>query len=165
MNDIVAMLRLLTSRRVDTIVVGGVAAVLHGSARVTRDLDVVYSRSLANIDRLVAVLSGHRPYLRGAPPGLPFRWDAATIRRGLNFTLELDIGNLDLFGEIAGGGTFEDLRAHTIETDVFDLRILCLNLDTLIRVKRAAGRPRDLEAIAELQVIRDEQGAADRGGS
>jgi hypothetical protein len=162
MIDLVGMLRVLAEHRVDFIVVGGVAATLHGSARSTQDLDVVYARSVDNLTRLVAALRKHRPYLRGAPPGLPFSWDVVTLRHGLNFTLETDLGDLDILGEIAGGGGYDELRPHSVEFEAFGLRLRCLDLDTLIRVKRAAGRPRDLEAIAELRVIREER---DKRGS
>jgi hypothetical protein len=97
------------------------------------------------------------PYLRGAPPGLPFVWDVKSVRQGLNFTLQTDAGAVDLFGEIVGGGRYEDLAAHTIEINAFGLPIRCLNLDWLIRVKRAAGRPKDLEAISELEAILEQQ--------
>ncbi len=162
MMELRRLLHLLAGLRVQFIIVGGVAASLHGSARSTQDLDIVYARSKENHRRLVAALRGHRPYLRGAPPGLPFLWDEEMIRRGLNFTLETDLGDLDLLGEIAGGGGYDDLRPHSIEFEAFGLRLLCLDLDTLIRVKQAAGRVRDLEAVAELRVIRQER---DRGGS
>jgi predicted nucleotidyltransferase len=157
MTDLRALFRLLADHHVEFIIVGGVAATLHGSARVTRDLDVVYSRTPRNLAQLVAALRGHRPYPRGAPPGLPFAWDEPTLRHGLNFTLETDIGNLDVLGEITGGGGYAELRPHAIEVEVFGLRLLCLDLDTLIRVKEAAGRPRDFEATAELRVIREER--------
>jgi predicted nucleotidyltransferase len=160
--DLRGLLRVLADHRVEFIIVGGVAATLHGSARSTQDLDIVYARTTENLRRLVAALRGHRPYLRGAPPGLPFSCDEGTLRRGLNFTLETDLGDLDLLGEIAGGGGYDDLRPHSVEFEAFGLRLRCLDLDTLIRVKRAAGRPRDLEAIAELRVIREER---DRRGS
>jgi len=162
MMDLRGLLRVLADHRVEFVIVGGVAATLHGSARVTRDLDVVYARTPQNLRRLVAALRGHRPYLRGAPPGLPFLWDEETLRHGLNFTLETDLGNLDLLGEIAGGGGYDELRPHSVEFKAFGLRLLCLDLDTLISVKRAAGRPRDQEAIAELRVIREER---DKRGS
>lgn len=158
MTDLRALFHLLHDHHVEFIVVGGVAATLHGSARVTRDLDVVYSRKARNLVRLAAALRGHGAYPRGAPPGLPFSCDARTLRNGLNFTLETDIGNLDLLGEITGGGRYEDLLPHAIEVEIFGLRLLCLDLDTLIRVKQASGRPRDLDAIAELLVIREERG-------
>lgn len=99
------------------------------------------------------------PYLRGAPPGLPFRFDPDTIRRGLNFTLTTSLGSLDLFGEIVGGGNFEDLLPYCIDIKMFDLSFHCLGLEKLIEVKRAAGRPKDLEVIAELEALREERDA------
>jgi hypothetical protein len=156
MTDFSGLLGALADSGVACILVGGVAATVHGSARLTRDIDVVYSRRPENIARVVAALAPFEPYLRGAPPGLPFRWDAATIARGLNFTLTTTLGDIDLLGEITGGGGFDDLRPHANPVHVFDRDVLCLDLPTLIRVKRAAGRPRDLEAIAELEAIADE---------
>jgi hypothetical protein len=61
------------------VVIGGVAAKTHGAARYTVDLDVVYARSKDNISRLVEAIRPLDPYLRGAPPGLPFRFDQETI--------------------------------------------------------------------------------------
>jgi hypothetical protein len=138
------------------VVVGGVAATAHGSARVTYDLDLVYSRERGNLERLAAALAPYSPYLRGAPPGLPFRWDAETLERGLNFTLTTDLGPLDLLGEITGGGRYEDLLPDTVEVELLGVRCRCLGLRRLIEVKRAAGRPKDFEAIAELEAILDE---------
>src|SRR3990170_2771584 len=91
MTDFAALLRCLSEAGVEFILVGGAAATAHGSARLTQDVDVVYRRSSANLARLVTALAGHAPYLRGAPPGLPFRWDARTLERGLNFTLTNDL--------------------------------------------------------------------------
>ncbi len=156
------LLVLLAGTKVHFIVVGGVAASLHGSSRLTSDLDVVYSRNAQNLERLVASLQGHGPYLRGAPPGLPFRLDEATLRSGLNFTLKTDLGDIDILGEITGGGSYEDLLPHSVEMQIFGFWIRCLDLDTLICVKRAAGRPRDFDAIAELELIRQERGKLDR---
>jgi hypothetical protein len=132
------------------------AAIAHGSVRLTSDLDVVYQRTPANLDRLVAALVDHQPYLRGAPPGLPFHWDKTTLLRGLNFTLISSLGDIDLLGEIPGGGIYEDLLPGAIELSVFGMRCRCLSLAQLIRAKRAAGRPRDLEVLAELEAIQEE---------
>lgn len=145
---------------VEFIVIGGAAATIHGSARVTRDLDIVYRRSAENLRRMVDALSPYSPYLRGAPAGLPFLWDENTLRRGLNFTLTTSIGDLDLLGEVTGGGNFEALLAHSSPVQAFGIECLCLNLDKLIQVKRAAGRPKDLEVIAELEALREERGRA-----
>lgn len=157
MTNLAAQLRLLASAGVDFIVIGGMAAAAHGSARSTLDLDVVYSRDRDNVRRLVACLAPHKPYLRGAPPGLPFVFDEQTVMHGLNFTLTTDIGDFDLLGEVVGGGTYEELLARTIEIDAFGVRCRYVTLDMLLALKRAAGRPKDLEAIAELELIRDRQ--------
>jgi predicted nucleotidyltransferase len=156
-TDFAALLRRLAEAGVDFVLVGGAAATVHGSARLTLDLDVVYRRSPDNIVRVVRALAPHHAYLRGAPPGLPFIWDERTVERGLNFTLTTDLGAIDLLGEIVGGGRFEDLLPHTITIEVFGVTLRCLDLDRLIEVKRAAGRPKDLEAIAELEAIREER--------
>ncbi len=158
MTDFPALLRCLAEAGVEYILVGGAAATAHGSARLTEDLDVVYRRSEDNIRRLASALASHTPYLRGAPPGLPFTWDVRTIQRGLNFTLTTDLGAIDLLGEIVGGGRYEDLLPDCITIKVFDIACHCLGLERLIQVKRAAGRPRDLEAVAELEAILEERG-------
>ncbi|HSV13148.1 MAG TPA: hypothetical protein VLI90_02740 [Tepidisphaeraceae bacterium] len=155
MTDFKALFTCFADSGIDVIVIGGVAARAHGSARFTEDLDVVYLRTPENIRRMVRALDSHSPYLRGAPPGLPFRWDERTITRGLNFTLITDLGAIDLIGEVTGGGHYEDLIEHTVSAELFGHSYRCLDLDWLIRVKRAAGRPKDLEALAELEVIRD----------
>ena len=156
MTDFEGLLSTLERNRVEFIVVGGAAAIAHGSARFTQDLDVVYRRSPENLDRLVAALQDLAPYLRGAPPGLPFVWDRATLSHGLNFTLETSLGLIDLLGEIPGGGTYEDLVDSSIEFRLFAGTTKCLGLEQLIRAKRAAGRPKDLEALAELEALREE---------
>ncbi len=160
MTDFPALLRLLVESGVEFVVVGGVAAGIHGSARSTVDVDIVYRRSGENHERLAAALAPHDPYLRGAPPGLPFRWDRETIARGLNFTLRTSLGDIDLLGEIVGGGAFEDLLPHCVRVRAFGVEFLCLGLKKLIQVKRAAGRPKDLEAIAELEALLEERGEA-----
>jgi len=151
------LLRAFRDARVELIVVGGVAATVQGSARVTMDLDIVYRRNPDNVRRLVAALAPLSPYLRGAPPGLPFRWDEPTIQRGLNFTLTTSLGDVDVLGEIVGGGRYEDLLGSTVEVEAFGIPCRCLGLEKLIAVKRAAGRPKDLEAVAELEVLWEER--------
>ena len=155
--DSEALLRALVLEGVEFIVVGGVAAFAHGAARLTLDLDVVYARHPENLARLERALASLQPYLRGAPPGLPFRWERETIRRGLNFTLSTTAGPFDALGEIVGGGRYEDLLPHSHETDALGARCRCLDLDKLIEVKRAAGRAKDWEAIAELEAIWEER--------
>lgn len=156
MADLRGLLEALCGHGVDCILIEGVAARIHGSARFTQDLDIVYSRAPLNLERLVRALAGSQPYLRGAPPGLPFHWDARTLKMGLNFTLVTSLGDIDLLGEVPGGGSFEELSEHAETVEVLGLTCLCVDLPTLIRLKKAAGRPKDLEAIAELEALREE---------
>lgn len=156
MTDFGALVATLTRHKVEFVVVGGAAAIAHGSARLTQDLDIVYERSPANLDKLVSALADCHPYLRGVPLGLPFRWSRETLAAGLNFTLATSLGDIDLLGEIPGGGTYRDLLPGAIELRLFETRCHCLSLSQLIRAKRAAGRPKDLEALAELEAIEEE---------
>ena len=156
MTDFARLLAALHDARVQFIIVGGLAATVHGSSRLTQDVDIVYDRQAENLDRVTAALSGFNPYLRGAPPGLPFEWSSATLKRGLNFTLTTDVGDIDLLGEITGGGGYADLVSHTVTVTMFGREHMCLDLPWLIRTKRAAGRPRDLETIAELELLQEQ---------
>ena len=164
MTDFKSLIETLSDARVEFVVVGGLAAAAHGSARLTQDVDVVYSRRPENLERLVGALAPWRPYLRGAPPGLPFEWSEGSLRRGLNFTLTTDLGDLDLLGEITGGGTYEEILPMSTTLEFFGRACRCLTLPALIHVKRAAGRPRDLEAVAELEALLEErEGRRDPG--
>ncbi len=125
------------------------AAILHGSARVTFDVE--------NIERLATALAPYRPYLRDAEPNLPFARDAKTISGGLNFTLTTDLGDVDLFGEVAGSETYSDVLPDSFDVEAFGVQFKCMDLPTLIRIKEAAGRPKDREALAELRVLLEEQ--------
>ena len=140
--------------------IGGLAAIVHGTGRSTSDVDVVYARDRANMERLCAALAPFSPYLRGAPPGLPFKFDVGTVRRGLNFTLVMEeLGSVDFLGEVTGGGTYDQLVEFAEPQELFGCRLMCVSLDHLILLKRAAGRPKDLEVIAELEALRNERAA------
>jgi hypothetical protein len=156
-TDFGGLLRALATADVRCILVGGFAGTVLGSPRVTVDLDVVYARDRANLERLAAALAPLRPYLRGAPPGLPFRLDVDTLSRGLNFTPSTTLGDLDLLGEVAGGGTYERLLPHSRQLTVLGTTLHVVTLAQLIHLKRAAGRPRDLADIAELELLLDAQ--------
>ena len=84
MTDFERLLTALVSGGVEFIIIGGMAATAHGSAHVTVDLDIVYCRTPENMSRLAEALSPLQPYLRGAPPGLPFRFDAHQARPELH---------------------------------------------------------------------------------
>ncbi len=79
MTQLQDLIRVLAEGQVEFIIVGGAAATAHGSARLTEDLDLVYRRTPDNLRRLISVLAPCKPYLRGAPPNLPFQWEERTL--------------------------------------------------------------------------------------
>lgn len=149
------LLARLTHARVEFVVIGGVAVIVHGHARATVDLDICYARSPENIERLAAALAPIHPRLRGAPPELPFIWDARTLRNGLNFTLVTDEGELDLLGEVTGLGNYGDIALRATELELYGATVRVLALDDLIRSKAAAGRAKDLVDLEALRVLAD----------
>ena len=155
MIDLQKALHALGDAGVEFVLIGGAAMVAHGSAQVTQDLAICYERSRENIRRLVKALAPYRPRLRGAPADIPFRFDEGTLERGLNFTLTTDLGDLDLFGEVSGLGSYDVVRASSETIQVYERSCKILSLDGLIKAKRASGRPRDLAAIPELEALRE----------
>src|SRR5277367_3511131 len=111
---------------VDFVVIGGLAATLHGSAQVTYDLDICYSRVAVNLRRLVEALAPFHPRLRGIPDGLPFVWDETTLRNGTVFTLQTDIGEIDLLAEVTGLGAFDEVKQHSITVEARSRRSIFL---------------------------------------
>jgi len=87
-NDYRQLILALVESKVQFIIVGGIAAVVHGSARATFDLDIVYLRNEHNVQNLIKALKPHNPYLRDTPPGLPFSFDEPTVKNG--FELHVD---------------------------------------------------------------------------
>jgi predicted nucleotidyltransferase len=153
MNVFRRTLDALAEAGVDFVIIGGVAATAHGSARVTFDLDICYERSRANLERLSLALRPYHPRLRDAPAHLPFDLDAATIRHGMNFSLTTDLGDIDVLGEIAGIGQYTDVLALSDSLYLLGRTYRVLSLEGLIRSKRTAGRSKDLEALRELEAL------------
>jgi|SRR5215475_825140 len=153
MKDVEKQIRLVSEFEIDCVLVRGVAATIHGSAIPTQDLDICYSREKSNLTKVVAALRSVNATLRGAPRELPFILDEETLRRGLNFTFDTDVGKLDLLGEVRGVGLYKDCLADADEAEIFGHRYRILSLAKLIEAKRAAGRPKDLIALPELEAI------------
>jgi hypothetical protein len=137
-------------------VVGGVAARALGSPLVTADLDVCYARDEANHEAIAGVLRRLHATLRGADPGRPFRVDARTIAKGDAFAFDTDFGAFDILGTPSGTDGFDDLAKTALRVELDGLTVLIASIDDLIRMKRAAGRPKDLLAIEELGALREE---------
>jgi predicted nucleotidyltransferase len=133
----------LVDAGVEFIIIGGWSAILHGSSFMTGDLDIFFPRNSENLRRLVQALSPFHPRLRNFPSDLPFLWDQATLRNGTVFTLTTDLGIIDLLAEVSGLGSFEEVNRTAVTVDAFGRRVQTLDLRSLIKAKRAAGREKD----------------------
>ncbi len=151
--NLTPLVEALTDAGVDFVIIGGWSAILHGSARMTEDLDICYSRSRENLKRLVRALAPFHPRLRDFPPDLPFIWDEVTLRNGTVFTLNTDSGILDLLAEVAGVGDFAAVKARSVPVEAFGRKVLTMDLPSLIASKRAAGRAKDLLVLPELESL------------
>ncbi len=147
----------LTRAKVPFVVIGGVAATTHGSARVTDDLDVCYDTGRGSLGRLADLLRVWRAYPRGIEPGLPFVMDVQTLRAAPLLTLETSEGRLDLTDLVLGVGDYSACRTASESVDVSvdgrRVRFRALTLAALIRAKRATGRRKDLDHLVELEAI------------
>ncbi len=150
------LLEVLDRHGVKFVVIGGIAARLLGSPTLTRDLDICYARDAANVLALADALGELHAQLRGVEPGLPFRGDARTLKAGDSFTLQTDAGDLDLLGTPAGTDGYRDLARSAERTELGGIAPLVASVDDLIRMKRAAGRPKDLIEVEVLGALRDE---------
>lgn len=144
MTDFRGLIECLGASGVEYVVLGGLAVIAHGHIRTTLDMDICYARTPANLKRLVEALTPLNPRLRGAPVELPFFWDEQTLRNGTNFTLVTSLGDLDLFGEVTGIGSFGDFALRAVSMDLFGHSVLVLGREDLLRAKAAAGRAKDL---------------------
>ena len=136
-----SVIRLLGRHEVRYVLIGGLAAITHGAPLLTQDIDLCYARDADNLDRLAAALGEVHAELRGADPG---------------FTLTTDVGWIDIIGTPAGTTGYDDLARAADLYDLFGYPVLVAAVDDLIRMKRAAGRPKDLLALEELGALRDE---------
>lgn len=150
-SDPRSVFQVLADHEVDCVVIGGVAVVAHGHTRNTRDVDFVAATDRANLERLARALEALDAELWGVDAHLlGIELDADTLASGGNFTLQTKAGGLDFFNEVPGGIPYEELRERSILVEVSGIPIRIAGLDDLIRLKAAAGRPRDLADIAAL---------------
>lgn len=155
MKHIEQPIKSLVKHQVEFVIVGGVAIIAHGVPYATFDLDFCYARTPENLKRIIAALAPFNPRLRDFPKELPFIWDERTLQSGTNFTLQTNIGDIDLLGEVAGVGSYNEVFANSITLKLFDDEVRVLSLDDLIKAKKAAGRPKDLFILPQLETVQE----------
>lgn len=148
------ILKRLTARGVDFVVIGGIAAVLHGGVQATHDLGICYATDAGNLGALGEVLIDLGARLKGVDDLVPFLPDAATLRKVDLVTMVTSHGELDVLARPAGAPGYEALRRHAERFDLDGFSVLVASIDDLIAMKLAAGRQKDLAAIEELEAIK-----------
>jgi hypothetical protein len=151
--NVEAAIQALVDAGVEFVIIGGWSAILHGSRYGTSALDICYARNSENLRRLARALAPYHPRLRDLPKDLPFVWDQATLRDGTIIKLDTGLGKIDLLAEVAGLGTFDEMTAGSIVTEAFGRQVRTLDLKSLIKAKRAAGRDKDLMVLPELESL------------
>ncbi len=153
MTQLNHLLQRLCEADLDFVIVGGFAAMLHGSALLTRDLDVCLVLSADNVGRLREIFCELHPTHRHTPQRLSFLENPPGETTLDNLYLQTDLGPVDFLGSITGVGTHAQVRANAIEVELFGHRVPVIALADLIASKRALGREKDHLAIKELLAI------------
>ncbi len=150
--------RILARHRVDYVLIGGMAATLHGSNLRTGDTDICPFRSRENLERLAAALSEMEALIRtpDAPSGLPFNCDAEFLERVGILNLVTAFGDLDISFEPTGTTGFEDLKQDLVRYEIAGITVPVASLPDVIRSKEAAGREKDRQQLPALHLLLSE---------
>jgi predicted nucleotidyltransferase len=149
-----ALLEALARHGVDFVVIGGVAAIAHGSARLTQDLDIAYARDSDNLKALGEALIELGARLRGVDEDVAFVPDHTTLRHTTILTLDTSAGPIDLLADPAGAPPYDGLRRNATRIMLGATPILIASIDDLVAMKLKAGRTKDFADIEELETIR-----------
>jgi hypothetical protein len=153
------ILRILAEHRVAYVLIGGLAAAIHGSDELTTDIDIAPDPSPSNLGRMSAALDDLHARVRteDEPEGLPFDHDAESLSRVTTWNLLTDFGALDLTFRPAGTQGYPDLRRDAEQIVVLGIPVTVASLADVVRSKEAAGRPKDLRSLAALRRLLDER--------
>jgi hypothetical protein len=154
-NELNRLIQRLRDADIEFVIVGGFAAMLHGSSLVTRDLDVCAVLTVENVQRLRAAFRELHPVHRLTPQSLSFLDNPDLGVEVRNLYLRTDIGPLDVLTSILGVGDYQRVHAQSAEIELFGRSCRVISLDDLIRAKEALGREKDLLAAKELRAIRE----------
>ena len=154
MADLTDLLGRLTQEKVEYVIVGGFAAILHGGSVVTEDVDICCRFTAANLLRLQKALRDLHPVHRLTPKKLPLELTAVRCRGLKNLYLQTDWGVVDCLGEVLGVGDYTTVRKQSVVVKLPFGNCRVLGVDALIKAKEAMGRPHDLKTVAELKAVK-----------
>lgn len=153
MQNFGQLLQRLTDAGLEFVLVGGFAAVSHGSFYVTRDVDICAVLTEENVEKLRRALKDWNPTHRMTPQKHSFLLHPPAGRPVNNLYLQTDMGMVDILTSIKGVGDYQRLNATAEEIEVDGRKVRVISLADLITAKEAMGRERDLLAAKELRAI------------
>jgi predicted nucleotidyltransferase len=153
MQDFSQLLRRLSDSGLDFVIVGGYAAISHGSSYLTRDVDICVLLTDENIAKLRRALGDWNPKHRMTPQKLSFLSYPPAGQPLSNIYLQTDKGVVDILTSVLGVGDFVRLKSHAEELEVDGQRYHVISLGDLITAKEAMGREKDLLTAKELRAI------------
>jgi predicted nucleotidyltransferase len=148
------LLRALLESEVDFVVVGGVAAIAHGSATFTLDMDVVAPLGVENCERILRALGPLSPRFYQTPGSPRVMRTAQELSEFRNLYFDTTLGRIDLLGSLPPIGRYEEVASRAQTAEIFGRACRIINLDDLIEVKAFVGRPKDKMVEMELRAIR-----------
>lgn len=150
------LLDALSRHKVNFVLIGALAARLHGFPRLTADADITPAGDKPNLERLAAALKelDARIYTESIPEGLAFDCSSTMLARARMWNLITAAGRLDIAFEPAGVEGYDELKKDAERFEAFGVRFLVASLDDIIRSKEAAGRPKDLDDVAILRAMK-----------
>ena len=154
MQNLKTLLKILLEKEIDFVLIGGFAAVVHGSTLVTQDLDICAATTEEQIIKLREALKDLHPHHRMNPNANHSFLDFPTNVEGLNnIYLKTDLGVLDILSETQPAGNFQEIKKRSIEISLYGYKCLVISIDDLIKVKQMMKRPKDIQAVEELRLI------------
>ncbi len=153
MTELNRLLQRLCDAEIDFVIVGGFAAMLHGSSLLTRDLDVCAVLTAGNLEKLREVFRELHPVHRMTPQRLSFLDIPEPGVDLKNLYLQTDLGAVDLLSTITGIGDFDRVRASAVTVELFGRSVKVMAIDDLIKAKEALGREKDHLTVKELRAI------------
>jgi hypothetical protein len=153
--DLPRLLATLHHHNVAYVLIGGLAAVYHGSPFPTEDADITPANNPTNLAHLAAALHDLNARIRteSVPEGLPFACDATTLGNAVTWNLTTDAGDLDITFEPSGTYGYSDLHRDAVDTQLYDVTVEIASLGDIIRSKQAANRPKDQRVLPTLREI------------
>jgi hypothetical protein len=153
--DLRRLFAVLHRHRVSYVLIGGLAAVFHGSPFSTEDADITPDNDRQNLDRLAAALRELNAQVRteDVPEGLPFACDAASLAAAQTWNLTTDAGDLDVAFQPSGTQGYADLRRDAVGVELYDVAVEVASLGDVVRSKQAANRPKDQRVLPVLREL------------